>query len=83
MSYVILAQLLVTSLMLSIVIVCNNLTKMNHVGDIAYFIGLLVFVMIYIIFAINGIQFGMDQLHDSPTEDSILFVHWYVTPAHS
>ncbi len=20
----------------------------------------------------------MDQLHDSPTEDSILFVHWYV-----
>ena len=25
-------------------------------------------------------QFGMDhdQLHDSPTEDSILYVHWYV-----
>ena len=32
----------------------------------------------YVLFIINGIQFGMDQLHDSPTEDSILYVHWYV-----
>ncbi len=30
------------------------------------------------VFMINSIRFGMDQLHDSPTEDSILFVHWYV-----
>ena len=27
---------------------------------------------------INALQFGMDQLHDSPTEASILFIHWYV-----
>ena len=37
-----------------------------------------VIVTAYVIFIINGIQFGMDQLHDSPTEDSILYVHWYV-----
>ena len=26
----------------------------------------------------SAINFGMDQLHDSSTRDSILFVHWYV-----
>ena len=26
----------------------------------------------------SAINFGMDQLHDSSTKDSILFVHWYV-----
>ena len=31
-----------------------------------------------LVFVINSIRFGMDQLHDSPTEDSILFIHWYV-----
>jgi hypothetical protein len=36
---------------------------------------LLILVMIYLI---NALQFGMDQLHDSSTEDSILFIHWYV-----
>ena len=39
---------------------------------------LAVFVTIDITFIINAFQFGMDQLHDSPTEDSILFIHWYV-----
>ena len=29
-------------------------------------------------FAANVIQFGMDQLHDSPGEDRTLFIHWYV-----
>ena len=36
---------------------------------------LAVFVVIFII---NAFQFGIDQLHDSPTDDSILFIHWYV-----
>ena len=35
-------------------------------------------VTVYVVFIINAIQFGMDQLHDSPTEDSILYIHWYV-----
>ena len=29
-------------------------------------------------FTANVIQFGMDQLHDSPGEDRSLFIHWYV-----
>ena len=36
--------------------------------------GVMVFVTVYVIFIINAFQFGMDQLHDSPTEDSILFI---------
>ena len=38
----------------------------------------IIYVIIYIVFIVNAFQFGMDQLHDSPTEDSILFIHWYV-----
>ena len=32
----------------------------------------------YITFSANVIQFGMDQLHDSPSEDSVIFIHWFV-----
>ena len=39
---------------------------------------LFIMVIVYVVFIINAIQFGMDQLHDSPTEDSILYIHWYV-----
>lgn len=30
------------------------------------------------IFLANAIQFGLDQLYDSPAQDSSLFIHWYV-----
>ena len=49
----------------------------NEMGLPLYCV-LLIMVTVYMVFIINGIQFGMDQLHDSPTEDSILFIHWYV-----
>ena len=29
-------------------------------------------------FNANVIQFGLDQLHDAPTEHLVLFIHWYV-----
>ena len=29
-------------------------------------------------FTANVVQFGIDQLHDSPGEDRTLFIHWYV-----
>jgi len=45
---------------------------------IAVYCGMVIFVPVYIIFIINAIQFGMDQLHSSSTEDSVLFIHWYV-----
>ena len=31
-----------------------------------------------IVLTTNAINFGMDELHDSSTQDSILFVHWCV-----
>ena len=30
------------------------------------------------IFCANSIQFGMDQLHDSPSDHQSIFIHWYV-----
>ncbi len=37
----------------------------------------LAIVVGYVGFTANVIQFGMDQLHDSPGEDRTLFIHWY------
>ena len=42
------------------------------------FFCIVVLTVIEVIFLINGFQFGMDQLHDSSTEDIIVFLHWYV-----
>ena len=48
------------------------------------FLGLFGFVVLVpsytglVGFAANVVQFGMDQLHDSPGEDRTLFIHWYV-----
>ena len=44
-------------------------------------LGGIVVILLYvglIGFTANVVQFGMDQLHDSPAEDSTLFIHWYV-----
>ena len=38
----------------------------------------VVVILLCTVFIVNAIQFGMDQLHDSPTDDSVLFIHWYV-----
>ena len=42
-----------------------------HLGGIILYVGLIGFTA-------NVVQFGMDQLHDSPGEDNTLFIHWYV-----
>ena len=42
------------------------------------FIAVLLLLCGIVSFSANVIQFGMDQLHDAPTEDSILYIHWYV-----
>ena len=46
-------------------------------------VGLAFFLMVVMLvgfvgFNANVIQFGMDQLHDSPGEDQSLFIHWYM-----
>ena len=40
--------------------------------------GGILFLSGLIAFSANSIQFGTDQLHDAPTEDIILYIHWYV-----
>ena len=39
---------------------------------------LMIILTVYTVFKINAFSLGMDQLHDSSTEDSILYIHWYV-----
>ena len=41
-------------------------------------IGIFLFFSSIAAFNANIIQFGLDQLHDSPTEHLVLFIHWYV-----
>ena len=41
-------------------------------------IGIFIFFSSVVAFNANVIQFGLDQLHDSPTEHLILYIHWYV-----
>jgi hypothetical protein len=40
--------------------------------------GAVLFFTSTVAFSANVIQFGFDQLHDSPTESSTLYIHWYV-----
>ena len=48
------------------------------------FLGPLFVIAMFLLFSsivafnANVIQFGLDQLHNSPTEHLILFIHWYV-----
>ena len=41
-------------------------------------IGIFLFFSSTVAFNANVIQFGLDQLHDAPTEHLVLFIHWYV-----
>ena len=56
----------------------NYYANNKYIVFISISVALLVVVTFYVVFMINAIQFGMDQLHDSTTEDSILYIHWYV-----
>ncbi len=66
----------------AVAIAYNHLLKTTTYIDWSLkMLGLLLALIVLIpvmIYLINALQFGMDQLHDSPTEDSILFIHWYV-----
>ena len=41
------------------------------------FCGLLFIIAGYIAFSANVIQYGIDQIHDAPTDDSVLYIHWF------
>ena len=38
----------------------------------------VLFTVCSVVFSANVIQFGMDQLHDSPVDHHRLFIYWYV-----
>ena len=46
------------------------------------FFGLILIGVSYVSFSANVIQFGIDQLHDSPSEDCVLFIHWFLFISH-
>ena len=43
-----------------------------------FMISMSIFFSSIVAFNANVIQFGLDQLHDRPTEHLVLFIHWYV-----
>ena len=55
-----------------------------HINTAAYVLYACVGILVVVVwlgfsgFLANVLQFGMDQLHDSPGEDRTLFIHWYV-----
>ena len=56
-----------------------SITVLLAIGfGLSTFTGIMLLFSSYISFSANVIQFGMDQLHDSPSEDSVLFIHWFV-----
>ena len=70
---------------------CAFLVAMNHshsehkaclalavIGGILMVTGFLLFVCSFVAFNANVIQFGLDQLHDSPAEDQVIFIKWYI-----
>ena len=48
------------------------------IGGILVITGLLLFICSFVAFNANVIQFGLDQLHDSPAEDQVIFIKWYI-----
>lgn len=83
-SYAIIVQVLlilmleVTGLLLAHYRVVHNFAGDKLIGKLLLY-GAMLFVSAgCAVYAITVFQFGMDQLHDSPTEDLVLFIHWNV-----
>ena len=66
---------LVAVVIIIVITICSRLLNSVSYGFLAF---LLPPFPSYILFSANVIQFGMDQLYDSPMEDSVLFIHWFV-----
>ena len=47
-------------------------------GLIVLAVGIILLVISNIGFSANALQFGLDQLYDSPAEDQSVFIHWYL-----
>ena len=54
------------------------LALMVLVFGVPAIIGAFLYFSSIVAFNANVIQFGLDQLHDSPTEHLVLYIHWFV-----
>ena len=70
-----------------VMVLCGGVSALFLLADpysvatavsIPFFSGTLVIVGSFVTFSANVIQFGLDQLHDASTDDSVLYIHWYV-----
>ena len=81
-SYITVVAASFLSIFCIVLISVASIVAPNHIPRYSFqVIGLVsvgVLMTSSIILTTNAINFGMDQLHDSSTQDSILFVHWYV-----
>ena len=81
-SYITLTAITFLSIFYIVIIMVVRIVTPHHIpGAIFLSIPLVTMGMLMtssIVLITNAINFGMDQLHDSSTQDSILFVHWYV-----
>ena len=81
-SYVIIAHtttfflILFTAVLSNISLDIGNIQGKSVTSFMVIYLG--IFAVVYMVFIVNSIQFGMDQLHASFTQDSILYIHWYV-----
>ena len=81
-SYAIIAHTIIcilifsTANVLSIVSIKIDMKGLKERSLMIIYLG--IFAVVFMVFIVNGIQFGMDQLHASSTQDSILYIHWYV-----
>ena len=70
--------IVISSSLILLVVMTNHyhdsIVAIMIVYSIAGILGLLGLVA----FSANSIQFGIDQLHDAPMDDSILYIHWYI-----
>ena len=78
-------QILFGCFIIGIISILPSALLLVYGGD-AGIIGIIVFPVLiffptttgFVGFNANLIQFGMDQLHDSPMDHQSLFIHWYV-----
>ena len=81
-SYAIIVKIIALVVLVIVVAILNPFITFGHHKNIAIaiaiYIVVIVFVVVYVVFTVNAFQFGLDQLQDSPTEDFVLFIHWYM-----
>ena len=84
-AYITLTAISILSIFFVTCTIVISIVTFHHIDRVIFVLIALIFlaiigvlIMSSIVLTTNAINFGMDQLHDSSTQDSILFVHWYV-----